>query len=196
MHMNGVSPVFAATRRRSSLAVPGTIIRATTTPSIGEMVSRLNRAMKKEAPRLPTIIGALSAVLASCVGKFARSQRKPSVAIEGHAASTRLDLAPSRAFVRPRSSPQLESDGQRVDADRGPPRGFIAIGVQLPVMEPADGDGVFVADFSAERTRLGEANVMRLGGRPAADDAGLRGDELAVFFVAQANGFPHNASAT
>src|SRR5271166_1882724 len=29
-------------------------------------------------------------------------------------------------------------------------------------MEPADGDGVFVADLAAERARLGKANVMRL----------------------------------
>jgi hypothetical protein len=61
-------------------------------------------------------------------------------------------------------------------------------------MESADWDGVFVADFSAERTRLGEANVMRLGGRPAADDTGLRGDVLAVLLIAQANGFRRNAT--
>jgi hypothetical protein len=48
------------------------------------------------------------------------------------------------------------------------------------VMETADGDRVFIADFSADRPRLGEANVMRLGGRPAADDAGLRGDGPAM----------------
>jgi hypothetical protein len=40
------------------------------------------------------------------------------------------------------------------------------------------------------------ANVMRFGGRPAADGAGLGGDELAVFLLAQANGFRRNASAT
>ena len=62
-------------------------------------------------------------------------------------------------------------------------------------MEPADWDRVFVADLSAERARLGEANVMRLGRRAAADDAGLSGDELAVLLVAQANGFRRNATA-
>jgi hypothetical protein len=51
-------------------------------------------------------------------------------------------------------------------------------------MEPADWDCVFVADLSAEGARLGEANVMRFGGRPAADDAGLSRDELAVLLVA------------
>ncbi len=62
-------------------------------------------------------------------------------------------------------------------------------------MEPAHGDCVFVADLSAERPRLGEANVMRLGGRSAADNAGLRGDELAVLLVARANGSRRNVSA-
>ena len=54
------------------------------------------------------------------------------------------------------------------------------------MMEPAERDGVFVADLPSERARLGEANVMGFGRRPAADDAGLRGDELAVLLVAQA----------
>jgi hypothetical protein len=62
-------------------------------------------------------------------------------------------------------------------------------------MEPADWDCIFVADLSAECARLGEADVMRFGGRPAADDAGLSCDELAVLLVAQADGFRRNASA-
>ena len=45
-------------------------------------------------------------------------------------------------------------------------------------MEPAYGDRVFVADLSAERPRLGEANVVRFGGRPAADGAGLEATNL------------------
>ena len=55
-------------------------------------------------------------------------------------------------------------------------------------MEATDGDRVLVADFSAERARLGEANMMRLARPPAADDARLCGDELAVLLVAQADG--------
>ena len=94
-----------------------------------------------------------------------------------------------------RPPPQFESDGQRVDVNPGPPRGFVTVSVQFPVMEPADGNCVFVANLSAERARLGEANVMRFRGCPAADDTGLRGDELAVFFVTQANGFRRYATA-
>ena len=63
------------------------------------------------------------------------------------------------------------------------------------MMEPADRDRVFVADLAAERAGLGEANVMGFGWRPAANDAGLGGDELAMLLVAQANGLRRNASA-
>ena len=57
-------------------------------------------------------------------------------------------------------------------------------------------DAILVADLAAERARLGEANVMRFARRPAADNAGLRGYELAVLLVAQANGLPRDASAS
>jgi hypothetical protein len=56
--------------------------------------------------------------------------------------------------------------------------------MELAVMKPTDRDRVLIADFSAEGSWLGEANVMRLARRPAADDAGLCGDELAVRLVA------------
>ena len=93
-----------------------------------------------------------------------------------------------------RSSPKLKRDRQRVDTDPRPPRGLIAVALQLPMMEPANGNCVFVADFSAWRPRLGEANVMGFRGGPSANDAGPGGDEFAVFLVAQANGFRRNPS--
>jgi hypothetical protein len=37
---------------------------------------------------------------------------------------------------------------------------------------------------------------MRLAGHPAANDAGLGRDELAVFLVAQADGFRRDATAS
>ena len=51
-------------------------------------------------------------------------------------------------------------------------------------MDPADRDRVLIADFAAERARLGEANMMRFGRHSTADDARLRGDELAVLLPA------------
>ena len=63
------------------------------------------------------------------------------------------------------------------------------------MMDAADWDGVFVADLAAERARLGKANVVRFGGRAAADDAGLRGDEFAVLLVAQTDGLRRKAAS-
>ena len=60
--------------------------------------------------------------------------------------------------------------------------------MQFAVMEPADWNRIFVADLSAKRTRLGEANMVRFAWRPAADDAGLRRHIFAMLFVAQTNG--------
>ena len=62
------------------------------------------------------------------------------------------------------------------------------------MVEAADRNRVLVADLSSERARLGEADVMRLGGGPAADDAGLSGDELAVLLVAQPDRLGHEAA--
>ena len=56
--------------------------------------------------------------------------------------------------------------------------------MQLAMMEPADWDGVFVADLPVKRARLRKANVMGFGGGATADDAGLRGNEFAVLLVA------------
>jgi hypothetical protein len=60
------------------------------------------------------------------------------------------------------------------------------------MMETAYWYRVFVADLAAERTWLNKANVMRFGGRAAANNAGLRSDEFAVLFVTQTNGFRCN----
>ena len=65
--------------------------------------------------------------------------------------------------------------------------------VQFTMMDPANCDGVFVADLSAESARLRKANVMHFGGRAAAYDARLSGDEFAVLLVAQTNGLRRNA---
>ena len=72
---------------------------------------------------------------------------------------------------------------------------LVAVAVQFAMMEATDRDRVFVADLAPDRARLGEANVMRLARRPAADNAGLSGYELAVLLVAQANGLRCDAPA-
>ena len=63
-------------------------------------------------------------------------------------------------------------------------------------METANGDRILVADFTTERARLGEANMVRFAGHPSADDAGLGCDKLAVFLVVQTDGFLGQATTT
>ena len=63
------------------------------------------------------------------------------------------------------------------------------------MMDPADCHGVFVAYFSAEGPRLRKAKVMHFGGRAAAYEARLSGDEFAVLLVAQTNGLRRNPTA-
>ena len=62
------------------------------------------------------------------------------------------------------------------------------------MMEATEGNRVLVADLSAERPWLGEAEMMRLARRPAADHTGLRGDELAMLLVAEADHFGRHAT--
>ena len=62
------------------------------------------------------------------------------------------------------------------------------------MMDPTNGDRVFVADLAAKCARLREANVMRFGGRTATYDARLRGDESAVLLIAQTNGLRRHAA--
>ncbi len=57
--------------------------------------------------------------------------------------------------------------------------------MQLPMMTAAERHGELVADFETERSGLGKPQVMRIGRLPAADQAGLRGNEPQMGFVTQ-----------
>jgi len=57
-----------------------------------------------------------------------------------------------------------------------------------PVVDPAERDGELVAGLAAERARLQVAQVMRVRGLAATDQAGLLGDVAQVFAVAVATG--------
>ena len=94
-----------------------------------------------------------------------------------------------------RFPPQRERDGQWIDADSSPPRGFIAVGVKITVMQSTDRDRVLVTDLAPNCARLGEANMVRLARRAATDNARLSGDEFAVLLIAQADSFRCDAMA-
>ena len=70
-------------------------------------------------------------------------------------------------------APQLLRDVDRIDAHVVPPGGFVAAVVEFAMMGAAERDGELVADFAAHGARLGEANVMGIGGRGAAEQARL-----------------------
>jgi hypothetical protein len=55
--------------------------------------------------------------------------------------------------------------------------------MEFTMMEATDGYRVLVADFSAERARLGEAKVVRFRGSAATDNTRLFRHEFAVLLV-------------
>jgi len=59
--------------------------------------------------------------------------------------------------------------------------------VQFAMVDAAYRNGELVADLAAQCTRLGEAQMVGIGGRATAYHARLGGYEFAMIFVAQAN---------
>ena len=76
-----------------------------------------------------------------------------------------------------RGAPQHGRHAQGIDALTGPPGSFVASPVKLAVMEATQGNGESVADLAVQRGALRKLDVVRIGWRPAADQAGLRGHE-------------------
>lgn len=87
--------------------------------------------------------------------------------------SGRFQTVRAARLIRARAPPQLKRDGRRIDGDPGPPRRLVTVAMQLAMMEAANRNGVFVADFPPQRARLREAKVMRFGRRTATNDARL-----------------------
>ena len=61
--------------------------------------------------------------------------------------------------------------------------------MQLAMVTAAEGYGELVAHFHADGTGLGEAQVMRIGRLPTADEAWLRCDKFQMRPIAFALGF-------
>jgi len=61
-----------------------------------------------------------------------------------------------------------------------PPRCFVAALVRFVMMNAAQGNRELVADPAPEGARLRKAQMVGIGRRTAADDAGLRGHEFAM----------------
>ena len=79
--------------------------------------------------------------------------------------------------------PKLLRDRDRRDLHVRPPVRLVAMPMQLAMMLAAQGDGELVAHFSAQRSRLGDFEMMRITGRHPADQARLRSHEGKVGLV-------------
>ena len=66
-------------------------------------------------------------------------------------------------IIEPGLSPQLTGDLHGIDAGRLPPSLLVAGAMNRAVMRAAKRDGELVAHFAAERPRLQEAKMMRIG---------------------------------
>jgi hypothetical protein len=80
--------------------------------------------------------------------------------------------------------PELAGSRASVDPEAGPPCRLVADPMDLSVMSAAERDHEFVAHLTAEGAELREPQVMGIGGLPPADEAGLRGHEAQMGFVA------------
>ena len=88
------------------------------------------------------------------------------------------------AFVHARLSPQLGGGLDRIDAGVLPPGCLVADAMDQPMMDTAERDRELVAGLAAKRPRLQVAQVMRVRGLAAADQAGLLGDVTKMLAVA------------
>src|SRR6516165_8611371 len=84
--------------------------------------------------------------------------------------------------------PQDPSQNGRINARLFPPCCFIATAVDFSMMAATQGDRELIADLAAERRCLGKAQMMGIGGTPAADEARLLGDRFHMLPVANSTG--------
>jgi hypothetical protein len=52
-----------------------------------------------------------------------------------------------------------------------PPSSFVAVAMEVPVVEAAERHDIFVADLLRKASRLGKSQMMGMGRLPAADGA-------------------------
>ena len=99
-------------------------------------------------------------------------------------------IASNRQFgVEQGCLPKVLCHLDRCDLNIGPPRDFVAIAVQVPMMIPAQWHGEFVADPATECSGLRELKMMRIARRALADQAWLRADEGEMNLVSPTHRF-------
>ena len=83
-----------------------------------------------------------------------------------------------------RCGPKLVSHAHRLDAELPPPSDLVAGPMQIAMMGTAERHRELIADLEAKASWLREAQVVGIRRLASANHAGLRGDKLAVTFVA------------
>jgi hypothetical protein len=94
------------------------------------------------------------------------------------------DLLMILPIIQTGFSPELAGDLERIDSSISPPCSLVACAMNRAVMPAAERYHKLVAHLAAERARLRESEMMRVGGFAGADQAGLRGDEPQMLPVA------------
>jgi hypothetical protein len=85
--------------------------------------------------------------------------------------------------------PQSGSDAQRFDPIAVPPGTFVASPMKFAMMEPANRDGMSVADLSTHRTLLRKPDVVGIRRGSAANQTRLRGHKSQMVAIALAHRF-------
>ena len=117
---------------------------------------------------------------------------------EGHDAAAGFDLAASTPSLKTRSNagliklplvPESECEWNRINLVGLPPSRLIAFEVELAVVEATERNGELVADFHADGSGLGKAQMVRIGRHTTAHKARLAWDKLSMLLVAQPDAF-------
>src|SRR6516164_4274086 len=85
--------------------------------------------------------------------------------------------------------PQARGNDQGIDTLLLPPGALIALPMKLPVMQPADRNGVAVADLPPHCPLLRELDVVGIRGRAAANEARLSRHKPQMIAIAFADWF-------
>jgi hypothetical protein len=96
-----------------------------------------------------------------------------------------------RGCCRMSLCPQAGGNDQGIDSLFLPPDAFVAAPMELPVVEPADGDGEAIANFAPYRPLLRKLDVVGIRRGATANKARLSGHEPQMVAIALADGFAY-----
>ena len=83
-----------------------------------------------------------------------------------------------------RFEPELSRDGQGFDRMLCPPSPLGSAAMKFIMVEGTEGDGELITHLHGKTAPLGKGEMMGMGGRPAADEAGIGGNEHEMGLVA------------